>query len=420
MNIRYDPPAAAIAVQPLRHEAEGCVAYVITDHASREALVVDPRLDQVDAIQAALRARGASLRWVVDTHTHADHLSGARRLAERTGAEHVVHAASRLRTSARRVRTGDHLPLGCSEARVLDAPGHAPDSIALHVEGHLFTGDALLPGGAGRTDLPGGSAAELFRTLRVLETLADDTVVHPGHDDGRRGGTTLGAERRTNPLLAERDEGRFLALARTPAAAPPPGMAEVLRFNLGDDPPDMIGPHELDALRRGGAAPTIVDLRPLDEARAEPFEGARSLPLEELERRLGQVPEREVVVVCRTGVRASIGARALRRHGRRARVLEGGLAAWRSAGLPLGPAPPALPLDRQVQLVVGLGVLAGVALGAFVSPWLLLLAAVLGAGQTFAGVTGTCGLARLLRAAPWNRPAPVAPACAAGSPAQGA
>ena len=420
MNARASLPGSAFAVEPFRHAAEGCVAYVVTDRASGEAMVVDPRLDQLAALQAALRAQGGKLRWVVDTHTHADHLSGARQLAALTGAEHVVHVASRLRSPARRAHTGDHLALGFSEVRVIDAPGHTPDSLALHLEGHLFTGDALLPGGAGRTDFPGGSAADLFRTFRVFEALPEETVVHPGHDYPQRGGATLREERRTNPLLMERDEGRFLAAAERPAGAPPPGMAEVLRFNLAEPAPDMIGPLELDALLRGGAAPTIVDVRAKDEFASELLEGSTNLPLEEVERRLAEVSAQDVIVVCRSGVRASIAARTIRRHGRTARILDGGLRAWKAAGLPLARGRWTLAVDRQVQLIVGLGVLCSVGLGVLVEPWLLLLAALLGAGLTFAGATGTCGLARLLLLAPWNRPpasAPAAPTAVCAAPA---
>jgi hypothetical protein len=133
----------------------------------------------------------------------------------------------------------------------------------------------------------------------------------------------------------------------------------------------------------------------------------------------------DIVVVCRTGVRATIAAEALARAGRRARVLEGGIQAWRRAGLPLRQGRKRLPVDRQVQLVVGLMVLAGVALGALVSPWFLLVAAFFGAGLTFAGATGTCALALVLMRMPWNRPlgapAPAADAvCAAGGGTPGA
>ena len=137
---------------------------------------------------------------------------------------------------------------------------------------------------------------------------------------------------------------------------------------------------------------------------SEHIEGAVNIPLEVLEDRVDEIPEpSEIVVVCRTGVRATVAAETLGRAGRRTRVLEGGMVAWRRARLPLREGRRRLPVDRQVQLIAGTMVLAGVALGAFVDPWFLLLAGFFGAGLAFAGVTGTCGLARVLLRMPWNR-----------------
>src|SRR4029453_16485755 len=117
------------------------------------------------------------------------------------------------------------------------------------------------------------------------------------------------------------------------------------------------------------------------------------------------LPEQaELVVVCRTGVRATIAAEALGRAGHRSRVLEGGVLAWRGAKLPLKVGRKRLPVDRQVQLIAGSMVLTGVALGTLVNPWFLSIAAFFGAGLTFAGATGTCGLALVLFKLPWNRP----------------
>jgi glyoxylase-like metal-dependent hydrolase (beta-lactamase superfamily II)/rhodanese-related sulfurtransferase len=386
---------------------------VVTEPTSRQALVIDPRLDQLDEVEARLRARGATLRWVADTHTHADHLSGARRLVTRLGGELVAHARARLAAPARRVRGGDALPLGDETVTVLDAPGHTPDSLALLVGGHLFTGDALFVGGAGRTDFMGGSPADLFETFRRFEALDEGTVVHPGHDYVGRPESTIGEERRTNPLLAEHDRERLIARLDV-KGKPPANMAEILRFNLAEEASSAtITPAELAALRRAGGGPALLDVRGPLEFESERIDGARNLPLDELEARLGEVPGgEELVVVCRSGVRATIAAQTLERRGRRARVLEGGVVAWRRAGLPLKTGRRHLGIDRQVQLIVGSTVLASTLLGALVSPWFLLVAGFFGAGLTFAGATGTCGLALVLLRMPWNR----APAPAGGAP----
>jgi glyoxylase-like metal-dependent hydrolase (beta-lactamase superfamily II)/rhodanese-related sulfurtransferase len=391
----------------------------VVDEASHAALAIDPRLDQVEGFLEVLAARGARLARVLDTHTHADHLSGVRRLAQRTGAAVVAHAASKLAGPAVRVSGGATFALGTKTVSILDAPGHTPDSLAVLIDGHLFTGDALFAGGAGRTDFPGGSAEALFETFRAFETLPDPTVVHPGHDYVGRPVTTIGEEKAGNPLLREHDRARFVARL-SGKAAPPANMAAILRHNLGEADAATITAREAHGLRESGADPVLLDVRSPIEFEGERIEGAVNIPLDTLETRVDEIPERpDLVVVCRTGVRATIAAESLARAGRRARVLDGGMNAWRRAGLPVRVGRKRLPVDRQVQLIAGSMVLVGIGLGLTVSPWFLALSAFFGAGLTFAGATGTCGLALVLMKMPWNAPSsvaaqPPAATCAAG------
>jgi len=412
--------AAAITVQVFR-SPEGCVAYLIADEATGSALVLDPRLDQVDVLVQALAGRRVRLTHVLDTHTHADHLSGVRALAQRTGATVLAHTTSKLKGPAQRVAGGSRIQVGGTTFTVLDAPGHTSDSLALLAEGHLFTGDALFVGGAGRTDFMGGSASDLFDTFRAFEALPDSTVVHPGHDYVGRPETTIGAEKAENTLLRERDRATFMTRMSS-KAAPPANMSAILRHNLGEASAPTIAPAELQALREQGSAPVIVDVRSPIEFEGERIEGSLSMPLETLDATLHELPEQaDVIVVCRTGVRATIAAEALGRAGHRSRVLEGGVLAWRGAKLPLKVGRKRLPVDRQVQLIAGSMVLSGVALGTLVNPWLLGISAFFGAGLTFAGATGTCGLAHVLMRMPWNRPLGLPPSegstCAAGGAA---
>ena len=408
----------ALTIETFRAPDEGCLAYLVVDEAARAALAIDPRIDQVEAFTAALAARDLRLAYVLDTHTHADHLSGARALARRTGATLLAHDASKINGPVGRVRGGARVELGATEVDILDAPGHTPDSLAVLVDGHLFTGDALFAGGAGRTDFMGGSASDLFDTFRRFEALPDATVVHPGHDYVGRAVTTIREEKAHNSLLAERD--RATLVARLAQNTPPPAnMAAILRHNLGEIDAATIGPRDLRALSDTGAAPWLLDVRTPLEFESEHIDDSRNVPLEQLDARVDEIPDdADVVVVCRTGVRATIAAESLARAGRRARVLEGGVQAWRRAKLPLREGRRRLPIDRQVQLIVGSMVLAGVALGTLVNPWFLALAAFFGAGLTFAGATGTCGLALVLMKMPWNRPlglpVPGGAVCAAG------
>jgi glyoxylase-like metal-dependent hydrolase (beta-lactamase superfamily II) len=415
------PPATTLTIETFRAQGDGCLAYLVADEVTRAALAIDPRLDQVDQFQEALAARGLRLTHALDTHTHADHLSGVRALAQRTGADVLAHAASRLKGAARRVQGGETFQVGAATLTVLDAPGHTPDSMAILADGHLFTGDALFVGGAGRTDFMGGSASDLFDTFRTFEALPDATVVHPGHDYVGQAVSTIGEEKAQNPLLRERDRAAFVA--RLSVKTPPPAnMGAIIRHNLGEAEAAAIASRELRALLDQDPGVFVLDVRSPLEFEGEHIAGARLIPLDQLDLRLGEVPDHaDVVVVCRTGVRATVAAEVLARAGRRARVLEGGMNAWRRAGLPVRVGRRRLPVDRQVQLTVGVGVLAGVAFGLTVSPWFFAIPAFFGAGLTFAGATGTCGLALLLAKMPWNRPlatptdSPGA-VCAAGGP----
>ena len=168
-------------------------------------------------------------------------------------------------------------------------------------------------------------------------------------------------------------------------------------------------------LREEGAA--LIDVREPDEHAREHIPGARSLPLSRLEQTDPAVQQgRPVVFHCRNGARTQANAARLASKvpGCEAYVVEGGLDAWKRAGLPVAEdRRQPLELMRQVQIVAGSMVLLGVVLGALVWPWFYLLSAFVGAGLVFAGITGTCGLARVLRLMPWNRSLPAAPAATA-------
>src|SRR5262245_18013752 len=123
--------SATLTIETFRAEGDGCLGYLVVDEASRTAVAIDPRLDLVERFQAALAAHDAHLTHVVDTHTHADHLSGVRRLAQRTGATVLAHVASKLKGPSQRIKDGATLALGDTSVQILDAPGHTPDSVEI-------------------------------------------------------------------------------------------------------------------------------------------------------------------------------------------------------------------------------------------------------------------------------------------------
>jgi len=405
----------ALTVHQMR--AEHCFAYLIVDPDAREAVLVDPRADRVPQYLADLEERGLRLRAVIETHTHADHLSGAAELRARTGADVLLSAHATSEVATGRLQDGDRLPVGRHEVRVLASPGHTDDSISLVLDDALLTGDALLIGGAGRTDFQNGSPAALYETLhRRFAALPDGLTVYPGHDYAGRTHSTLGQERQTNALLRLTDEDRFVSALSASRQPKPANMDAIVAANTrGLRPSPRIMPEELAAALGGAPAPLVVDVRLPAEYDAVHLEPSLSLPLAELPGRRDELPrDRELVLVCRTGSRARLAADAL--PGFPTRVLEGGLVAWQEAGLPVVEGKAHMSLERQVRIAAGALASVGGVLAVAVSPWFGLVPALVGAGLVYAGVTDRCGMAMMLGALPYNRRrAPSAGAAPAGA-----
>lgn len=147
-----------------------------------------------------------------------------------------------------------------------------------------------------------------------------------------------------------------------------------------------------------------VDVRSPIEFETEHIADSVNVPLNELEARCEELPRRgQLVLICRTGKRAERAAYALLGRGFEPKVLEGGLIGWCKAGLPVKKGKKMLPIERQIQLIVGISVITGVVLGVLINPWFLVIPGFFGAGLTFAGLSGTCALALLLMKAPWNQ-----------------
>lgn len=148
----------------------------------------------------------------------------------------------------------------------------------------------------------------------------------------------------------------------------------------------------------------LVDVRSPIEFEAEHIAGAINVPLELLDSRCDELSRNsQLLVICRSGKRAERGAYTLMGRGFHPEVLEGGMIAWRKAGLPIEEGKKRLSIERQIQVIVGSGVLTGILLGVFVNPWFLIIPGFFGVGLTFAGLSGTCALGILLGKAPWNK-----------------
>lgn len=342
----------AIEIEELN--GTNCKTYLLT--AEGEAALVDPVRERLDTYLQVLARRGVRLRFVLETHTHADHLMLHRAAKEALGVPLVMHEASPSPMVDRHVRDGDRIQLGGASIAVMHTPGHTPDSVCYYGQGVLLSGDTLLIGGSGRTDFPGGDAgAQYDAVVGRLFALPDETVVLPGHDYKGNTRSTIGDERRKNPRFLGRTREQYVALMGSLGLPFPEKVQQALQVNQSAfessevefagvaDVAALPGvtPGEVAARLREATPPVLLDVREPEEFVGELGHVAGSLlvPLDALERRLPKLLgycDREVVVICRAGARSASAGAILRRAGfTHVLNLSGGMLQWIREGLPV-------------------------------------------------------------------------------------
>ena len=331
----------------------GCQSYLIGCADTCAAAVIDPEVSQLDRYLALAARHGLRIRYVVDTHTHADHFSGTRQLARQLGVPTVMHRASPAPGVDMRVYDGEMVVVGKVRLQVLHTPGHTSDSMCLVVEDRIFSGDTLLIGATGRTDLPSGDPEALYDSLfnRVLR-LDHALKVYPAHEYKGRSHTTIAQELAENPRLRPQDRAAFVEMMNGLNLTMPTHVTEALRTNMsgGKTVAQMLAEAaasvpfmslaELNARLQSAANEIIVlDVRERDAYQAGHIEGARLLPRGQLELRVNEElpdPTRRILTCCEFGRISTLAASTLRTMGfERAAALEGGVKAWREAGYPV-------------------------------------------------------------------------------------
>jgi glyoxylase-like metal-dependent hydrolase (beta-lactamase superfamily II)/rhodanese-related sulfurtransferase len=342
-----------------------CRSYLISSADSREAYLIDPVLEHFTDYVDLIQEERLDLRAVVDTHTHADHISACAALKDRFGCIYAMHGNARAECADRRVEDGEtRTVLGDISVTVWHTPGHTQDSVCIILPDRIFTGDTLFldDGGAGRDDLPGGDAAAHWESLKRLSELPDDLVVYPAHDYRDREPSSLGRQRHSNPHMKERTKDEFVGYLEELKLGPADWMKDVLKANYScaQDPNAAwipvdapacevkgtldegvneisVGPISAEDLRTrldSGDAPFLLDVRELAELQGPMghLENIVHIPIGDLSHRLSELDEEknsDVVVVCLSGGRAHTAAQIMKAAGfASVRVLEGGMIAW--------------------------------------------------------------------------------------------
>jgi glyoxylase-like metal-dependent hydrolase (beta-lactamase superfamily II)/rhodanese-related sulfurtransferase len=331
----------------------GCQSYLLGCEASWAAVLIDPELSQIDHYRGLCAQHGLTVKYVVDTHTHADHFSASHELGKLLGVPVVMHRLSPAPHADFRLDDGDTLVAGQLKLRAMHTPGHTRDSMSLVMADRVFTGDTLLIGGTGRTDLPSGDPNQLYESLfQGLLKLPPETLVFPAHDYKGRSHSTIGTEIAENPRLQKTERAAFVEMMQALDLAAPTHLTEALRTNMSGGKTvaqllaeaaakaPVMGMEELKSRLGGNSRDLVIlDIREKEAFDAGHVPGAVHLPRGQLELRVNtELPDPTVRILtcCEFGKISTLAAATLRELGYgRVVALDGGMKAWREAEFPL-------------------------------------------------------------------------------------
>ncbi len=221
-------------IEQLFDPATSTYSYLLWDEKTREAALIDSVKEQAERDIKFIKQLGVKLKYTLETHIHADHVTGSGLLRDEFGSQAAVHKNSESDCADILLSEGDTLMLGDEKIEVIYTPGHTNTDISYYIDGMVFTGDALLIGGCGRTDFQSGDAKALYRSItEKLFTLDDETIVYPGHDYNGFTATTIGREKAFNPRLGNnKTEQEFIEIMDKLILDPPARIDVAVPGNL--------------------------------------------------------------------------------------------------------------------------------------------------------------------------------------------
>ncbi|MEQ1635600.1 MAG: rhodanese-like domain-containing protein [Methylococcales bacterium] len=362
--------------------------YLIADPITKEAVFIDPVNTHIEDYLILLREHGLHLKYTLETHVHADHITASGLLRQRLGAQTGVSELCGASTADVQIRDGDVFVFGKGETiKVIATPGHTPGSISFLWRDRVFTGDALLIGGCGRTDFQGGDAGSQYDGItQRLFTLPDETLVYPGHDYQQRWVSSIAQERTTNPRLAGKTRAEFIEIMNNLNLPKPRLIDEAVPANrycgleenerqdaivqreavrtttghtsatascgMSASPAVTTGQEMVMAAKQQitevtveatkkliseGRIKAVVDVREESEYAAGHIANALALPRGVLEFKIGNFPEladktQAILLYCRTGGRSAMAAQTMQLLGYSNVVsMAGGFEAWQKS-----------------------------------------------------------------------------------------
>ncbi|HBG28329.1 MAG: hypothetical protein A2Y10_02105 [Planctomycetes bacterium GWF2_41_51] len=386
--------------------AGSCYSYILA--SNNQALIIDPHISLVDKYKQYLSKNNLSLKYIVDTHTHADHFSGASILKKQLNVPVLMGEKAISNVADKRIKDGDEIEVGSEKVKVIYTPGHTDDATSLYEEGRVFTGDVLLIGSVGRTDFQNGSPESMFDTLQKLKKLPDDTILCPGHDYKGKHESTIGKEKEENQFFKETNKEAFVSTMRSKVIPKPFNIDNIVRVNQKGEAAqiEMVRPMDAAKILKEDPKAKILDVRSAMEVNQSRIENSVNIPIDMISGKIGDLSEskQNYLVLCHSGNRATMAAEMMMHAGiANVKVLQGGITQWQKEKLPVIKGQGGISLERQVRIIVGSLVLTGIILALLVNWGFIFISAFVGCGLVFAGITDSCMMGMMLMKLPYNK-----------------